>query len=134
MDQQENTGAQAPDTDATTEQATQPEAQPETQAEGQAPTPPPSLLDGGTATPPPVLNVHTASPPDLSKVDLSPMWSVERARALPELALPGGGQNTAFVPFECSDPRAILSFADTDGRTMRVAVTVHGLAKIEVPR
>lgn len=134
MDQQENTGAQAPDTDATTEQATQPEAQPETQADGQAPTPPPSLLDGDPATPPPVLNVHTAPTPDLSAVEVSPVWSVEQARALPELAVPSGGRDTAFVPFECSDPRAILSFSDTDGRTMRVAVTVHGLAKIAVPR
>lgn len=59
---------------------------------------------------------------------IQPVYSLERARALPEL------QQDAYVPFECDDPAAILAFKELDGRTMRVAVALDCLAKIEVRR
>lgn len=59
---------------------------------------------------------------------LRPMYSLDEARALPEI------DGSVYVPHESDDPRAILAFKDVDGRTMHVAVTVHGLAKIAVSR
>lgn len=54
-----------------------------------------------------------------------PVRSIEQARALPEI-------HGDAVAYESDDPAAILAFKDADDRTMRVAVTVDGLAKIEL--
>lgn len=59
---------------------------------------------------------------------IEPVYSMERARALPEL------HQDAYVPFESDDPKAILAFKEEDGRTMRVAVALNCLAKIELKR
>lgn len=63
-------------------------------------------------------------PPEPDYPQALPIYALERAQALPEIT------GDAYAPFQSDDPLAILAFKDADGRTMRVAVTVDGLAKI----
>ena len=66
-----------------------------------------------------------------------PVFTLEDARALPELIKNGGDEMLDPEPFESHHELAILSFRNPDGRTMRV-VRVPGardqLAKFELRR
>lgn len=99
---------------ASAAQTAQPGAQPEVQGQ------PPEL-----ATQVDQAATHGSNEPEPT---IQAVYSLERARALPEL------HQDAYVPFESDDPKAILAFKDADDRTMRVAVDLNCLAKIEVRR
>lgn len=58
-------------------------------------------------------------------ITVHPIYHLYLAQQLPEVS--------SGTPYENGDERVIVSFKDTDERTMRVVLTADGLAKCQVP-